>query len=135
MMASDPEDPSEVTMLRMWDRVDSACEAVGMAPKVMYSAYGTDGDATVDNLDDTAFFGKCCFVHKFEERWLCDDAPPGRHSYTSRIVTNPTWLEIAVLANEMMLATGDYHHCFLEGIEQSGIALDGVSILRFCMGS
>ena len=47
-------------------------------------------------------------------------------NYVSAVVENATWLDVCVLADEMIRATGDYHH-FLEGItvfsQEKGISL------------
>jgi len=36
--------------------------------------------------------------------------------YESKYIKNPTWLDIAILANDMIKLTGNKHHIFLEGI-------------------
>lgn len=71
-------------------------------------------------LDAIAVNGKAIFVE---------------NSYQSRIVENPTWLEMCLLANEMILATGDNHHIFLEGVVSTSLKVNGVPVYHFSMGS
>lgn len=54
--------------------------------------------------------------------------------YTSPIVENPTWLQVAILANEMIKTTGDTHHIFLESI-QLVKEENGIKQMEFWMGS
>ncbi len=42
-----------------------------------------------------------------------------RKGYRSPIMENPTWLEVALLANDMINCTGDNHHVYLEAIRPS----------------
>ena len=96
--------------------------------EVTYSVYGDDANGLpVDNLDEVAVRGRVQFVDDFG---LWHSGEP----YVSPIVSNPTWLEVAVLANEMIKVTGDYHHIFLEGITVRHTDGD-VKIMEFSMGS
>ena len=108
---------------------------------VLYSAY----DNYTDNLDKVAVEGRVQF---FEE---CDDPNEmgfvmgnvpydTRKDYRSPIMENPTWLEVALLANDMINCTGDNHHVYLEAIRPSDtkFTLDDksfVTVYRFSMGS
>jgi len=57
-------------------------------------------------------------------------------NYESDVFYNHTWLDVAVLANEMIIATGDKHHVFLEGVIHTGREQGaGIQTVRFCMGS
>jgi len=82
---------------------------------VIHSAYKTDEDGTpIDNLSEIAAPGRCIFVDDGS-----DFFGSGR-SYRSKVYENPTWLDVCVAANEMIVATEDKHHIFLEGIESVG---------------
>lgn len=54
--------------------------------------------------------------------------------YQSEIIDNPTWLDLCVFANDMIQITGDYHHVFLEGVENKGQE-GNTGIYEFVMGS
>ena len=47
-----------------------------------------------------------------------DDVAIKGKDYISKLVTNPTWLEIAVLSNDMIKITGNKKHVFLEGVKK-----------------
>lgn len=110
-------------MANFWDKPNAEIERITGDRVVFYSV-----DA---NMNDIAFEGKGVLEEKYDEFW----SDKGR-DYRSPVVENPTWLEVALLADEMIRTTGDYHHSFLEGIrffEEKTV--DGVSIYRFVMGS
>lgn len=97
------------------------------------SAYGVnrvarDDERYLDNLDEIAHEGRIQFVHADDGFW------GNGTTYTSPVEVNATRLRIAVLANEMIMATQDFHHVFLEGIDCTG-EKDGVTIAEFAMGS
>jgi len=90
-----------------------------------FSAYDSDeNDIPIDNLDDCPVKGTFAFVHWDRGGWGNNGV------YKSIPVENPTWLDIAVLAQEMMLITADMHHCFLEGVEETK-----PGVYEFIMGS
>lgn len=104
-------------------------ERLGEKPAVFFSTYKKDADdLPLDNLDEIAIQGRVQF-HADRDPFWGNDRP-----YTSPIVESPTWLDVAVLANEMIKTTGDYHHQFLEGVYVTGEE-DGVRLARFSMGS
>jgi len=77
--------------------------------KVIYAAYDTDdNDNPIINFDEVAFKGT--FVCVYDMHW-------GDTTYYSEPVTNPTWLDLAVIANEAIHVSGDDHHVFFEGAE------------------
>lgn len=92
-----------------------------------------DGECRVEfevedaELEDCAFEGKLGFTaHR-------DPSNPSSRDYKSEVVENPSWLEVAVLANQMLVTTDDDDHRYLEGVE---ILKSGpVSEARFLMGS
>jgi hypothetical protein len=115
------------------DRLDAIHERIaarlGEKPVVFYSAYKTDArELPVDNLNEIPIQGEIQFHAKHDPFW-----GTGR-SYKSAVVDSPTWLEIAVLANDMIKTTGDFHHQFLEGVEVVA-ACGKVKSVEFMMGS
>lgn len=115
----------------MEKRVNEAIKKNGQKPYVIYSAYQHDEDGIpIDNLDEIAVEGNCVFV-EMGDTFFGDGS-----SYESDVLYNPTWLDVAVLANEMIKTTGDMHHVFLEGVIHTGKEQGaGRNIVRFCMGS
>ena len=83
---------------------------------VIYSAYETDqNDLPIDNLDKIPHKGT--FVVISTMHW-------GDKNYESDPVTDPTWLELTVLANEAIHVTGDDHHVFFENVTKKGNILE-----------
>ncbi len=77
-----------------------------------------------DNLDETAVKGEVKFVQEHEGFW-------GEGSdYKSPVVKDPTWLQVALLADEMIQMTGDKDHVYLEGIREVR-----AGVYQFIMGS
>lgn len=104
-------------------------ERLGEKPFVAYSAYEFDSDdMPIDNLADVAIPGNVQFHAKHDPYW--GEGKP----YTSPAVNSPTWLDVSVLADEMIKTTGDYHHQFLESVVVID-ERDGLKIARFSMGS
>jgi len=96
---------------------------------VFYSAYDTEEDLPIDNLDEVAIEGKAILVAENDSFW-------GEGTdYESEVVENPTWLQVAVLANAMIKKIGDYHHIFLEGVHRTKETKGGVPVFRISMGS
>jgi hypothetical protein len=121
MSLTEPESNWEESYKAIQARVHGAIPA---PCHMIYSAYEqTSEGVPIDNLDRLAMEGKVCFV---------DDN--GEEPYRSSVVENPTWLTVARLANEMILATGDLHHVFLESINQKE-EVEGIKIMEFFMGS
>ena len=99
---------------------------------VDYSAYSSDenGDPVADNLDDVPVEGV------FVIRASADDFYGGDNSKSFKVVVeSPTWLGLCVIANQMILTTGDRHHCFLEGIRKTKRVVGGLPVYRLSMGS
>jgi hypothetical protein len=109
---------------------------------VSYSAYTDD---YTDNLDEVAVEGRVQFIEEVDTPndigMVMGDVPyETRENYISPVMENPTWLEVALLANDMINCTGDNHHVFLEGIRPSNhkFSIDEksfVKVYRFSMGS
>lgn len=99
---------------------------------VNYSAYKTDKDDNpIDNLNRVAIKGKVILEGLAEKFYGCDRAK----NFRSKVLENPTWLDIAVQANRMIKMTKDHHHVFLEGVRKTGKNIDGIRIYEFSMGS
>ena len=64
-----------------------------------------------DNFDVK---GKLIFINHLSEFF----GSPYGSVYKSRIIINPTYLDIMILANRAIKQTGDYHHTFLEGLNE-----------------
>ncbi|UXI66375.1 hypothetical protein [Tahibacter amnicola] len=115
-------DPHEAIQARVEKAIRGEC-------LVRYAAYTeSDTGEPIDNLDEIAWRGTCRFVSP-------PDTVHGLGSaYRSPPVTDPTWLDVARMANQMLKKTQDEDHCFLEGVTL--LEHDGdVAILGFTMGS
>ncbi len=138
-------DPYSDALCEIQDRVDAAIAEYnagkdGFIRKlkrgerldvVIYSAYDTDkeNDIPIDNLDEIPHEGTFVVVAEYDSFW--DSTGQNGESYISEPVTNPTWLELTVLANEAMHVTGDYHHCFFENVNLA----DNGKALKLSYGS
>jgi hypothetical protein len=95
---------------------------------VTFSAYSTDGDdIPIDNLDKVPVAGRMKFVAE-PDSW-------STKRYESPVVESPTWLEIVLLADDMIKTIEDFHHVFLENIRHARTEADGTRIYHFTMGS
>lgn len=110
-------------------QVDAACKrrsGPNSETHVTFSAY-QGNYPELDKLGKVPIKGRVRFVRKF------DGWGNGR-DYRSRVYKSPTWLQIATLANDMIVATDDLHHVFLEGVEVIGKS-GGITECEFVMGS
>lgn len=95
---------------------------------VTYSAYKSDDDnIPIDNLDDVPVQGRVKFVAE-PDSW-------STKRYESPVVESPTWLEITLIADDMIKTIEDFHHIFLENIRHAKTEEDGTKIYHFIMGS
>lgn len=95
---------------------------------VIYSAYKTaDDDVPIDNLDDVAFVGQIQFAEGVNY-W-------NEFPWESKVLENPTWLDLCVVANDKIKTTKDRHHVYLEGISVHGVDFAGVTRASLSMGS
>ena len=127
-LLDDSRDANCLELARWLERQDAMMARVAAAVRgeclVVYDAYRYDDEnLPVDNLDEIAVHGRCKLIDYFGE--VC---------YVSDVVENPTWLQVAVLANDMIHAAGETDHVFLEGIDPRGWE-DGVAVYEFSMGS
>ncbi len=96
---------------------------------VSYSAYENDEEDTpIDNLDNIALVGKVVAVCSSPS---CLDP---KSVEISKLMENPTWLDLTVVANQFIKLTGDYH-IFFEGYKLVGELAGKISIIEFYMGS
>jgi len=133
----DEEDPEWAAYCAATDaidaRVNNACQEAGHKEIVVdYSAYDSDSDSDIpiDNLNMMAAVGKIVLVAPADNFYGGAKSKP----YRSQVLINPTWLQVAVCANAMILCTNDHHHCFLEAI--TFLRTEGdIGIFEFAMGS
>lgn len=117
-----------------WDHRITAIRdrAAMLLPKgalVRYCAYEEDADRLpVDNLDKVAVEGRCIFTQLHDSFY-----GEGKH-YMSAEYLNPTWLQVCLLAEEMIHITKDEHHIFFEGVTVLKEE-NGVKYVDFDMGS
>ena len=90
---------------------------------VIYDAFSYDDDMAIDNLDDIAIKGRVRVEDEIYE------------TYTSKILTDPTWLELTIEANRMMIASKDHHHIYFENFDVVSETSDGIKILSLFFGS
>ncbi len=106
---------------QMQRRVESAIEG---ETEVVYAAYPTnERGLPIDNLDEIAVHGE---TRSEDEIW---------DSYIGEVIENPTWLQLAVEANRMIVASNDYHHVAFEAIQVVRETEDGVKVLSLALGS
>jgi len=106
---------------------------------VRYSAYPDladdprSSDYGLMGLSAIAAEGRIQFESDYDDFW-----GPGE-SYKSEPIDNPTWLDVCLLANDMINTTGDKHHIFLEAIHKvDTFSVDEggfIKVYRFSMGS
>ena len=87
--------------------------------------YSVDAD-----MNEVAIEGKVVMVEPADEFW----AGEGAEDYRSAVMENPTWLDIALAADDMIHTVKDFHHVFIEGVFRTGNE-DDVEVYRFTMGS
>ncbi len=102
---------------------------------VSYSAYESVNEVPQDNLDQVAIKGPCILAAEPNPTWGGESSK----SFASPLLENPTWLELAGYANEMIRLTKDHHHVFFEGVDldkkETNKRSDGVKVYQFVMGS
>lgn len=109
--------------------VSEICSKVRGECLVRFSAYKKDSKGLpINNLHFIAITGKVVVVQKHNPSWGA-----GR-DFNSGIRTNPTWLDLAVIANELIRVTGDRHHIYLEDFGVVEIK-NGIKIVELYLGS
>lgn len=92
---------------------------------VVYRAYREDSFCIIiNNIDDIAVEGKVRLYKKPANKYI------KKYEYVSEILNNPTWLTIAIKANDMIKKTDSFLENHLDGIE-----LIGSSKVYFIMNS
>jgi hypothetical protein len=84
----------------------------------------------IDNLDIIAEHGRVYF----EEDPTEDQSEP-KEIWRSPFLENPTWLQLTILANKMMIACGYDIHVYFEGVYEVGEESDGTRRMSFVLGS
>jgi hypothetical protein len=106
----------EEAMNKMEVRVEAACKEAGHKRcRVIYSAYESDeNDTPVDNLDEIAAKGRVVVYRPRNEFFGGEESLP----YRSKVLVDPTFLQLAVCANRSIVRTRDRHHVFFEGLSE-----------------
>jgi len=115
---------------KRYDRIImEVCQNIENECLVRYSAYELDkNELPVNNLSQVAIEGKVIVIQKHDPFW-------GKGGdFKSKIYTNPTWLDLAIIANEMIIVTGDHHHKYLEDFEVIKIENE-IKFVELFMGS
>jgi hypothetical protein len=126
------EDPGAELLANLIDgRVAAAVRASGQRRVlVRYSAYSFDEDChPADNLDEVAVPGRVVLV---APSYWAGKYTPG-DGFRSQVLTDPTWLAVAVEANRMICKLRYGDHRFLEGLDEVGRE-GGVTVYEFLMG-
>lgn len=115
---------------RRYDAISKqVCAQVKQECLVRFSAYHEDKRGMpVNNLHEVVLQGRVIVFAMHDPFW-----GKGKH-FRSEKLRNPTWLDLARVANQMIHVTGDHHHIYLEDYavvhEQ-----DGIRYIKLLMGS
>ena len=107
--------------------VEEACKKAGHEEVyVIFSVYNLEGKEMKPNYNFQAIpvYGKYTIKDQ-GNFWDREDYVP-----FEREVDSPNWLQLAVVANEMIVSVKDSHHAYLEGI-----SLNDDGTFHFIMGS
>jgi len=108
----------------------AALKKAGVKALSILAIYETDADDSPEvDLTKTVMVGEA-LVHSTGSEFFGN----GR-GFVSEVVTNPTYLDMMVICGQMIEATGDEHHVFLETISPYGFNDNGTTILNFFLGS
>lgn len=113
----DELDPEYTRVTNEMERmVEEACLAAGHKKiRVIYSAYEVDWwDNPINNLKEVAVRGRVILIQPRSDFW----GDSNGKNYVSKVLTDPTWLDVCVCANRSIFKTRDRHHVFLEGLNQ-----------------
>ena len=107
---------------------------LGREPRIVYELGGNPASGkVVDNLDEIAFRGLVMFIEIRQSLHGFKDGKTDSIVYTSPVTHNPTFLDVAACADDMLHVMGDEHHVFLSRVsiignqydDNSGIVLVG----------
>lgn len=121
---------NEVDWGKRYDEIQAqVCSRISEQCIVKYSAYTDDKNGLpLNNLKDVAVPGKVVILAKHDPSW-----GKGKN-FKSEVLDNPSWLDLTIQANKMILTTGDQHHRYLEGFAILHIQ-DGIKYIVLHMGS
>ena len=111
------------------DAIAARVEAAYPDGVVVFSAGGEDEDGLpLDCLDQVAVEGTVVFTAAHDPFF-----GEGR-DFRSEPITDPTWMQVVGIANLAVDCTGDEHHIYLEGIDETASG-DGVRVFELVFGS
>jgi len=88
------------------------------------ACYGEDSEGVpLDNLDEIAFQGEVILEDEIEE------------VRSNKVLTNPTWLEVCIEANNIITRSGNHHHVWIEGLYRMNGKDDAPAIMALDFGS
>ncbi len=91
-----------------------------------FISYKNASYACENDINDVAYNGKCFVYTKgFDEN----------NGYCSDILTKPTFKDLLIVANDIIVHTEDYEHCFFEGIEIKGLIAGNIMEIDLFLGS
>ena len=128
--AAEPPSAEDVERDTLSEAIQARVEkTIGSECVVQFAAYRIDArEMPIDNLEEVAVSGTVRFVQKHDPFW------GSGKDYESATVSDPTWMEVSIIANEMIGVTGDKQHYFLDGFTR--LSRDGnIDILDLDMGS
>lgn len=99
---------------------------------IIFSNYKTDKDGNpVDNLDSVAIRGSIVIVADAAEGiWGGTNSKP----FQSRVLTDPTWLDLCAVLHEQIKHTRDRQHVCIEGVKKVGQqTIDGKRIAKYAI--
>lgn len=67
-----------------------------------------------NNLFEKLYGNNIVFINRYNDFFSTENG----EDYISDVYNNPSYFDILVEANKSVVYTGDYHHTFLEGINQ-----------------
>lgn len=69
-------------------------------------------------ITDVAIEGRVVIVDFYDDEGYWANGREGGKDYRSAVLTDPTWADLMVVANEIIETTKDWHHIFLETVEE-----------------
>ena len=116
------------------DRIYNAARAAGITDgHVVYSAYKIVDGRHVDNdLNDTMARGPVILTAQYD--WSDADGY-FTEKFKSEVMTDPTWLDVAVWAYAVGGLTRDKTHFFLESAKYTGRTERGARVYELSFGS
>lgn len=80
---------------------------------------------------DVAIKGRCVISYRTYDTF----SHTGNTYYCSPLLNNPSWMDVARIADAAIKHTGDYHHIYLEAVRFIAANPNGVAIYELRMGS